>query len=52
MTVRFSLGARRPSCTAAFQLPAYHAHEIPLALNVSPIVVEVWGGNGCFAGSA
>src|SRR2546423_191006 len=46
MTRRFTLAGWRPSASAAFQPPAYHAHETPLALNVSPIVRCVWGGTG------
>src|SRR6186713_2934735 len=52
MTARFASGGRRPSATAAFHASAYHAHETPLAESVSPIVLPVCGGRGCFAGSA
>ena len=36
----------------AFHAPEYHAHEIPFADSVSPIVFSVCGGRICFVGSA
>ena len=41
-----------PSFTAAFHAPAYHAHEMPFADSVSPMVFCVCGGSTCFDGSA
>ncbi len=40
-----------PSFTAASHAPEYHAHEIPFADSVSPMVFIVCGGRKCFVGS-
>src|SRR6266404_4485099 len=52
MTLRLAFGVCIPSATAAFQAPAYQVQSTPFFVKVSPIVVLVWGGSGCFAGSA
>lgn len=50
--LRFTDAGCMLSATARFYAPAYHAHETPFAERVSPIVLTVCGGSGCFAGSA
>ena len=52
MTVRLASGGCIASASAAFHPPAYHAHEIPFAESVSPIVFVVCGGSVYFDGSA
>jgi hypothetical protein len=52
MTVRFAPGGCIASASAAFHPPAYHAHDIPLAVSVSPMVFAVCGGSVYFDGSA
>src|SRR2546430_9650428 len=52
MTLRFAFGSCRPSASASFQPPAYHAQLTPFAESVSPIVFSLSGGTGWSASSA
>src|SRR5256885_4458455 len=52
MTLRFAFGSCRPSASASFQPPAYHAQLTPFAESVSPIVFSLSGGTGWSAASA
>jgi hypothetical protein len=40
ITIRFAAGSCMPSATAASHAPEYHAHEMPFADSVSPMVLE------------
>src|SRR5256885_14232440 len=52
MTLRFAFGSCRPSASASFQPPAYHAQLTLFAESVSPIVFSLSGGTGRSAASA